>query len=112
MQRPVFGYLRIPDDDPDSTECDLRKTMHEYAAREGYVLAEIFTDRGTPDSSAFAELIDALKLSHRPVVIVPSMSHFAQLKGLRIAMRARIEQETGARVLVIDAPATRAEGRL
>lgn len=112
MQPPVFGYLRIQAASPGHTERDLRKAMNEYAVRKGYVLAEIFTEHGASDSSAFADLMDALKLSRCPVVIVPSLTHFAHLKGLRIAMRARIEQETGARVLVIDAPAGRAEGRL
>jgi hypothetical protein len=74
MRLPVLGYLRIPAGSPGRTERDLRETMTEYAARQGYVLAEIYTERGESDSSAFAELIDALSLSRCPAVIVPSLS--------------------------------------
>jgi hypothetical protein len=80
---------------------DMRENLAAYAKREDYTLAEVFLEREDSGSSAFAALIDALKRSESPIVVVPSMCHFAHLPGLRIAMKDLIERETGARVLVI-----------
>jgi hypothetical protein len=80
---------------------DPRKALGEYAEREGYVMAEVFTERDESGSSAFASLMDALYLSEQPIVIVPSMCHFAHLPRLQSALKERIEQETGAVVIVI-----------
>jgi hypothetical protein len=102
MRMPAFGYVRIAAGMPeDGTRQDPRKALDEYAEREGYMLAEVFTDREESGSSAFAALMDALYLSKHPIVIVPSMCHFAHLPGLRSAMKERIEVETGARVVVV-----------
>jgi hypothetical protein len=102
MPLPAFGYMRIGPGIPEGrTEQDPRKLLWEYAEREGYVLAEVFTERQESGSSAFASLMDALYLLERPIVIVPSMCHFAHLPGLQSALKERIEQETGAVVVVI-----------
>lgn len=102
MSLPAFGYMRVGPGMPEGgTGQDPRKALGEYAEREGYALAEVFTERDESGSSAFASLMDALYLSERPIVIVPSMGHFAHLPGLQSALKERIEQETGAVVFVI-----------
>lgn len=102
MSLLAFGYVRLGPGLPEGgTEQDPRKALGDYAEREGYVLAEVFTERGESGSSAFASLMDALYLSEQPIVIVPSMCHFAHLPGLQSALKERIEQETGALVIVI-----------
>jgi hypothetical protein len=104
MTLSAYGYVRIragmPED--NAKEGPLR-ALNEYAEHEGYVLTDVFTEREDSGSSAFAALIDTLKVSEQPVVIVPALCHFAHLPGLRAAMKDRIERETGARVIVVDA---------
>jgi hypothetical protein len=102
MSLLAFGYMRVGPGTPEGgTGQDPCKALREYAEREGYVLAEVFTERDESGSSAFASLMDALYLSEQPIVIVPSMCHLAHLPGLQLALMERIEQETGAVVEVI-----------
>jgi hypothetical protein len=102
MPLSAFGYVRIAADIPEGdTRQDPRRIVDEYAKREGYILARVFTEGPESGSSAFAALMDALYLSDHPVVIVPSIGHFAYLAGLQQAMKDRIEMETGALVVVI-----------
>jgi hypothetical protein len=101
MPSSAFGYARLSAHSSDHVARDLREDLAAYAEREGYLLAEVFIEREDSGSSAFAALIDALNHSELPVVIVPSLCHFAYLPGLRIPMKDLIERETGARVLVI-----------
>jgi hypothetical protein len=105
MRLPAFGYMRIAAGTPENaTGQFLREALGAYAERAGYALAEVFVEREESRSSAFAALMDALYLSERPVVIVPSLCHFAHLPGLRLAMKQRIERETGALVIVMNNP--------
>ena len=98
MHPSAYGYVRIP---ASASERDLRKALADYAERAGYTLAEVFTEHEELGSSAFAALMDALKRSKTPIVIVPSMCHFAHLPGLRTAIKDLIERETCARVVMI-----------
>ena len=82
----------------------MRKDLAAYAEREGCTLTEVFMEREDSGSSEFAALIDAINRSEPPIVVVPSMCHFAHLPCLQIAMKDLIERETSARVRVI-APA-------
>ena len=101
----AFGYVRIAAGMPEGGQGrDPQKVLGEYAEREGYVLDKVFVEREESGSSAFAALMDALYLSERPIVIVPSMCHFAHLPGLRLAMKERIEREAAALVVVINNP--------
>jgi hypothetical protein len=101
LMRLAFGYARVTGHVSEQAAQDMRKVLAAYAEREGCTLTEVFMDQEDSGSSAFAALIDALNRSESPIVIVPSMGHFAHLPGLRIAMKNLIERETGARVLVI-----------
>src|ERR1700735_72708 len=101
MRLPAFGYVRVPAGPPECATQGPRKELAEYADREGYVLSEIFTEHAESGSSAFAALVDALKDSEQPVVIVPALCHFAHLPALRSAMKKHVEQETGARIVII-----------
>ncbi len=104
VRSSAFGYVRIAAHASEQAVRDMRKDLAAYAEREGYTLTEVFMEREDSGSSEFAALIDAISRSEPPMVVVPSMCHFAHLPGLRIAMKDLIERETGARVLVI-APA-------
>ncbi len=101
MRPRAFGYFCTR---PGLAGPDQRATADElsdFAECRGYNLAQIFTELEVPGSSAFALLMDALRSCGNPVVIVPGMCHFAQVPGLRRAMKEHIERETGARVLII-----------
>lgn len=104
LRSSAFGYARIAAHASAQTVRDMRNDLAAYAEREGYTLTEVFMEREDSGSSEFAALIDAINHSEPPIVVVPSMCHFAHLPGLQIAMKDLIERETGARVLVI-APA-------
>jgi Resolvase, N terminal domain len=104
MCSSAFGYARIAAHASEHAVRAMRKDLAAHAEREGYMLTEVFMEREDSGSSAFAALIDAINRSEPPVVVVPSMCHFAHLPGLQIAMKDLIERETSARVLVI-APA-------
>lgn len=101
--RPVmYGYVRIVGDDAVSAESEhVKRELAEYAAREGFALDQIFTESIKCSESAFYALLKALKQSDVHDVIVPSLWHFARLPGLQTAMRQHIEQETGARLWVV-----------
>ena len=103
MPVPAFGYIRIRGSE---SEHNLRKSLAHFAARQGYELADIFTEYEELGSSAFASLMEALKCSKTTVVIVPTICHFAHLSALRIAIKNLIERETSARVVAIYEPAS------
>lgn len=101
MRLPALGYMRLAPDIPERSACRLRDELVASAEREGYTVGEVFVERETGGSSAFAALIDALTQSKTPAVVVPGMCHFAHLPGLRAAMKDHLERETGARVVII-----------
>ena len=101
MCLPAFGYMRLASDISEQSARRLRDQLAASAEREGYLLGEVFIERDADGTSAFAALIDALVQSKTPVVLVPSMYHFAHLPGLRTAMKDHLERETGARVVII-----------
>jgi hypothetical protein len=98
--RPALGYMRLAPDISEQSARRLRDELAASAEREGYTLGEVFIERDTGGSSAFATLIDALTQTKTPVVVVPGMCHFAHLPGLRTAMKDHLERETGARVVM------------
>jgi len=93
--------MRLAPGVPEQSARRLRDELAASAEREGYTLGEVFIERDTGGSSAFAALIDALTQSKTPAVVVPDMCHFAHLLGLRVAMKDHLERETGARVVII-----------
>jgi hypothetical protein len=104
MRSSAFGYARIAAHASEQEVREMRKDPAAYAEREGYTLTEVFMEREDSGSSEFAALIDEINRSEPPIVVVPSMCHFAHPPYLQIAMKDLIERETGARALVI-APA-------
>ena len=102
MRPTIYGYMRVATDadDPDEVE-RIKCELSEHAEREGFILAEVFTENIANKESAFYALLDTLKRNAVTNVIVPSLWHFARLPGLQGAMRQHIEQETGARIWVV-----------
>lgn len=78
----------------------LRQQLAALAEREGLLLSEVFIETEDATNSAFAVLIDALRANDVTAVVIPSMDHLAHMEGVSIAMKDRIESETGARIVV------------
>lgn len=102
MKPVVYGYIRVVggDDQGDETQ-RVRHELASYAEREGFALDQVFTESSSCSEPAFYVMLEALKRYNVKNLIVPSLWHFARLPGLQDAMRQHIEQETGARLWVI-----------
>jgi hypothetical protein len=101
MRLTALGYVRFTRDIPEQAARHMQEELTAYAERGGYILGKIFIEEEEPGSSAFAALIEELCRSKTPIVVVPSMCHFAHLPGLQAAMKEHIERETGAQVIVM-----------
>jgi hypothetical protein len=102
MRPVIYGYMRIVGDTAiDDEVARIQTELAAYARREGFTLDEVFAEKVSRSEPAFDCLIDALKRNDVRDIIVPSLWHFARLPGLQDAMRQHIEQETGARIWVV-----------
>ena len=79
----------------------IKRELAEYAAREGFTLGDVFIEDVRCTESAFTTMIAALKRAEVKNVVVPSLWHLAGLAGLQDALCLAIEQETGARIWVM-----------
>ncbi|MFG1615081.1 hypothetical protein ACGFI3_20160 [Nonomuraea wenchangensis] len=100
--RPLaVGYVRLRPG-PDTAECDnLAESLRGFAARVGLDMVDIYTDRHAYRRPAFGELLQALCRPEVNAVIIPTPEHLSEFDGIYQAMRALIEIETGADVLVM-----------
>lgn len=101
MKPAIYGYMRVVSSDEHDEAQRIRRELAEYAEREGFTLDQVFTESIKRSESAFYTMIEALRRHDVKDIIVPSLWHFARLPGLQDAMRQHIEQETGARIWVI-----------
>jgi hypothetical protein len=100
MPPEMYGFLRLVGDPSEDEAEQVRAELARYAERQGFLLTRVYIENIRKPESAFQSLIDALKQVGVKDVIVPSLWHFARLPGLQEAMKAYIEQTTGARVWV------------
>lgn len=96
---PAYGYVRIGHGAPAEHARSLRRELISLASARGYEITEIFVESPDSAGSAYAALIEVLRAGDTKVVIVPSMHHLAQLKGVQLAMKEFLESETSAYVL-------------
>ncbi|MEV7424281.1 MULTISPECIES: recombinase family protein [unclassified Streptomyces] len=102
MRPAIYGYMRVvSSDETDDESKRVKQELAAYAQREGFTLDQMFTENIWCSESAFYVMLDALKCHEVKDIIVPSLWHFARLPGLQDAMRQHIEQETGARIWVV-----------
>lgn len=109
MRPLVYGYVRLNPADPQEVGDCLMRDLAAYAEREGFTLADVFTDRdaGAGDQfrrSGFVVMVETLRRPGVDGVLIPSLFHFSRFPGVHQAMRALIELETGARVFVMNQP--------
>jgi len=102
MRPAIYGYMRVVSIDEAGDESErVKRELAAHAQREGFALDQVFTETVRCSESAFSVMLDALKHHEVKDIIVPSLWHFARLPGLQDAMRQHIEQETGARIWVV-----------
>lgn len=102
MRPLIYAYMRVASSDEPKADAEaVHRELADYAAREGFTLDQVFTEGTWQAESAFAALLDALRRHEVRDVMVPSLWHFSRLPGLQDAMRQHIEQETGARLWVV-----------
>jgi len=98
----MYGYMRIATDTDYQAESERATAeLKAFAEREGYSLEEVFIEHPAAQKRAFDVLLERLKSSESRNVLVPSLWHFARLPGLQEAMQQHIQQETGARLWVV-----------
>jgi hypothetical protein len=102
----LFGYVRLREPGATQHVPRLRKQLRDFAIHEGYTLAEVLVEHDRGGSSAFAGLLDLIKRYPGSRAVVPSLDHLAELPGVRQALVALIQQETGCPVLVVDEAAS------
>jgi hypothetical protein len=98
-RRQAVGYVRLLPDTADRDQATAR--LRAFAARSGLDLVNIYTDHHAYHRSAFGELLQALCNPDITAVVIPSPEHLSEFDGIYQAMRALIEIETGADVLVM-----------
>ncbi len=100
----AVGYLRLWPSDPPAHAYALAAQLRAFAHAGGLALADVYTEQ--PDVSfregaAFRARVEALRRPHIHTVIIPTAEHFSRFGGMYRAMRAVIEVETGADVLIM-----------
>ncbi|WP_219471718.1 hypothetical protein [Nonomuraea rhizosphaerae] len=89
---------------PDADTADIKKVsaaLREFAVGSRLDLVAIYTDQHVYRRSAFGELLQALCRPDITTVVIPAPEHLSEFHGIYQAMRALIELETGADVLVM-----------
>jgi hypothetical protein len=100
----VVGYLHLQASDPLGFADQLTAEMHAFAHRCGLALADVYTEQpdvSSREGAVFRALVEALRRPHIHAVVIPSPGHFSCFGGMYQAMRALIEAETGADVLIM-----------
>ncbi|MFC4009403.1 hypothetical protein ACFOY2_19380 [Nonomuraea purpurea] len=100
-RRLAVGYVWLRSDIDAADSDQLAARLSAFAARSGLHLVDIYTDRHPFRRSAFGALLQALCSPDVNAVVVPAPDHFSEFNGVYQAMRALIELETGADVLVM-----------
>jgi hypothetical protein len=113
MLRPLlFGYQTVRlTTTPAEAEAG-RRTLAQFAVREGFALAEIFVERDpNHPCSALVALIELVRRHPGSIIAAPTADDFGRLPRVRQIMRTRLERESGARVLIIHAQTPRRRSR-
>lgn len=99
-RRLAVGYMRLSPGTNTLDSDQVTARMRAFAARSGLDLVNTFADHYVY-RSAFGELLQALCDPDITAVIIPTPEHLSEFDGIYKAMRALIELETGADVLVM-----------
>ncbi|EOD69363.1 recombinase family protein [Amycolatopsis vancoresmycina] len=97
----AYGYLRVPADAPDHQVKALEDQLMDYADQQGCTFAGFYFEFNGGMTTAIDDLIEELRRTRAPYVIVPSLRHVAYNRLLQEIRLCRLEFETGAQVLTL-----------
>lgn len=93
LQSLAYGYVHADLYVNGESFAAAHQDLAAFADHEGFTLAQIFVEDEGNHTSAFAELMDAIKVNDVRCVIIPSLLHLGRLSGLRAAISARLKAE-------------------
>jgi hypothetical protein len=97
----VLGYQTVRLDTTERETVVGRRILHEFAAKEGYALGEIFVeDDLNHPGNAMAAMIAACRYGEVDAVVVPSWVDLGRMVRVQQGTKQRIEHQAGVRVLV------------
>jgi len=97
--RPLaLGYIRAHLLMTETELADAQAGLADFARREGYAFGTVYVERIDRYPAALHALIASVQRDAAATVIVPGVHHLA-VHGTPNALKERIEQCTGARVL-------------
>lgn len=79
----IYGYMRAY---PGTSEAEVMENelkLFRWAQLEGYDLAVIYQEEEEGSISVLTELVEQLKLTDDPSVVVPSIQHFGTSRVLQ-----------------------------
>lgn len=80
---PIYGYMRAHPGIPEAEVMKDELRLFRWAQLEGYDLAVIFQEEEEGSIAALTELVEQLKLTDDPAIVVPSMRHFGSGRVLQ-----------------------------
>jgi hypothetical protein len=96
MKPTLLGYLAVATADALAQG---RASLAEYAAKEGFTLAEVYVDL-TGQDAAFYQLLQQIQVGEASAVVVPDLGHLAHLGCLAEADRRTASRFVRAPVLI------------
>lgn len=99
----AYGYLRVPADMPDQQVKAMEDQLMDYADQLGCRFGGFFFEFRGGLAAAFNDLLEELRRTRAPYVIVPSLRHVAHHRLLREIRLSSLESDTGTQVLDLSA---------
>lgn len=101
--RQVIGYVNLPGQraDVESDVDEARQAFADFAAREGYDLAGVFTDVGEAHGGGLDQLVGEVRRRDAAAVLVPDVRHLAHVPWLAGADLPTAARALGTRVVQV-----------
>jgi hypothetical protein len=99
----MVGYQQVRVSSSPDDVARGRRALVDYAAREGFALADVLVERdANRPCSALVALIDLVRGSDVAAVAVPTPLDLGRLPRVQRLTRERLEREGGVRVIVVE----------
>jgi hypothetical protein len=107
--KPVLiGYQTVRVSSSADEVAKGRRALADYAAKEGFSLADILIERdASRPRSALVALIDLVRRSDVAAVAVPTSLDLGRLPRVQRLTQERFEREAGVRVIIVDSGSSR-----
>lgn len=97
----IYGYLHVPDAEPDEETLRTERELRLFAERDGFRLAAIFHEHDWGSRTAFHELVEALRRTGARHVVVLSLAHLSPHPLLRDSLLAHLELHASTQVVTV-----------